>query len=566
VLSRHQSAGDLWRSHFYSLHVNPYGCSLYGRKAKTSLHRTSSLPESFEMPLAEMKSGTARHVAFVLDKNADSLQFFLDGHLLGTHKYPEGYVGEMDCGMDQAGAYTGLGHRLPGASAPVGAVQDWRYYRAALNASEIQRLAYNSSDHTGRRLRTCVLPHEAWDQNWEDLDGRDCAWFHEQRKVLPKICVSAAVRKYCPIACMSKPPCWQGSEENTAGHSVWNRVMFLTETKRGAGVICAREGIDVVEECRVYKSFINSNPAASDPSTANNGGGMGSWWTSFYRSYMDIDVDNCEVLARAWNPYCSFAVPGAWSRNINAEISRNGGYTMSFWWKALEGTNIPSSDAEYQANTESQRRFVFFSQVSPPRVILTIEVRRVLVEARFFGSCVENEVQEVEISASHGLYRTGKWNHLAAVFGAVDTAGKRSVMLMFGVKSRFERADFKWCLDANKDFIQGIQAPGNIIMSPIQVVSKPLAVAQIQKRFYEAIPKFRLRRGPLTDDLQRMKSTISYERSTYSYHMSLVAPPILLQTRDRHVCKSEREWKEEVVRGGRGTWRGREGERKRERS
>ena len=83
------------------------------------------------------------------------------GHLLDEHQYPAGFVAKMDCGMQGAGAYTGFGHRLPGVWAPVGAVQDWRYYREALTAEDIEKLAMQSRDANGGLLRTCALPEES---------------------------------------------------------------------------------------------------------------------------------------------------------------------------------------------------------------------------------------------------------------------------------------------------------------------------------------------------------------------------------------------------------------------
>ena len=127
---------------------------------------------------------------FVFNKDTDVVQFYLDGHVLGSHQYPAGFVGEMDCGMDSALSYTGLGHRLPGSWAPVGPVRDWRYYREALGPADILALASNSTDENGNNLRTCVLPHEKWDQDWEDLDGHDCGWYAEQRQTLPHICAA----------------------------------------------------------------------------------------------------------------------------------------------------------------------------------------------------------------------------------------------------------------------------------------------------------------------------------------------------------------------------------------
>ena len=118
--------------------------------------------------------------------------------------------------------------------------------------------------------------------------------------------------------------------------------MFLPEHRRGAGVICAREGIDVVQECRVgtlpmpivtfrflsilfvanryfllpivayryfssptaafpclsrvrqvYRSYLEANPGSS---AVTSEGALGEFYASFYRPYKDTAVDNCEEL------------------------------------------------------------------------------------------------------------------------------------------------------------------------------------------------------------------------------------------------------------------------------
>jgi len=91
------------------------------------------------------------------------------------------------------------------------------------------------------------------------------------------------------------------------------------------------------------------------------------------------------------------------------------------------------------------------------------------------------------------------------------------------------------------DFIQGMQLPGGILISPIEVTSSPLSVKEMQQRYYSNQVSVRLRRGAVMDDKTRMTDTIPYERNTYAFPVSLVSPPILLQTRveKTDVCTNE---------------------------
>jgi hypothetical protein len=83
---------------------------------------------------------------------------------------------------------------------------------------------------------------------------------------------------------------------------------------------------------------------------------------------------------------------------IYAAMARSGGFSLAFWFKIIEGTRVPASDAEYRADERAVRRFVFFTQLAPPKALLTIEMRADFVEARFFGSCAAGDVEDAEIA------------------------------------------------------------------------------------------------------------------------------------------------------------------------
>ena len=72
---------------------------------------------------------------------------------------------------------------MPGAYGLKGAVQDWRYYLGtALTAEEVRKAAMETVVD-GQNLRTCEMAQEGGDQIWLDINGKDCAWYQEMRKV-----------------------------------------------------------------------------------------------------------------------------------------------------------------------------------------------------------------------------------------------------------------------------------------------------------------------------------------------------------------------------------------------
>lgn len=68
----------------------------------------------------------------------------------------------------------------------------------------------------------------------------------------------------------------------------------------------------------------------------------------------------CEQAAL--NPHCSFSVPGMWTRQMQKDVTANGGYySIKFWMKPLE--NFLDSEGGAQP-------LIFYQSLSPP-VILT---------------------------------------------------------------------------------------------------------------------------------------------------------------------------------------------------
>ena len=232
--------------------------------------RASLPPEYGSAPFANMKPGERRHLAWTFNHVSDVSCVYVDGIELRCEQQNTGSIADMDCDMnDPNTAYVGLNHRIPGAYQTNGPVQDWRYYREALTADQVRTLAYESVDGDGNNLRFCVLKSEGEDTDFVDVNGHDCAWYQETRKVTPSICSAAEVQTNCPLACDVRPRCWDGfGQDQPSTHYIWNKIMLLKESIPGEGMVCVREGIDAVKECRKMES---------DPSTAVIPPGAMAW-------------------------------------------------------------------------------------------------------------------------------------------------------------------------------------------------------------------------------------------------------------------------------------------------
>jgi hypothetical protein len=210
------------------------------------------------------------------------------------------------------------------------------------------------------------------------------------------------------------------------------RIMYLEEKAKGAGVLCALEGLDIVQECRKHQQTPVSAPGA-DWFTTTSGG---------FKPHMDIDVSSCDVIASAFDPVCSFSNKGNWMSKINTEIKQSGGFTLSFWFKALQETKMPQTNIDYLSDPESMRRFVFFSSLSPSRAVLSIEFRadgpqNTLIE--LYGPCGTNKTPQFEDmdNSRKGMYRIGEWYFITVIFGIRDDAGSRFLNVMSGSSKSF---------------------------------------------------------------------------------------------------------------------------------
>ena len=303
--------------------------------------------------------------------------------------------------------------------------------------------------------------------------------------------------------------------------------------------ICVRKGIDVVKKCRDNEADPQIFPLFGKTDYSEKGDGRtgnGRWCNSPPAPPEDggcknLKVWDCNVLEVAVNPSCSFAVHDDWTKTINADIKDSGGYTVSFWWKAMEGTSWDSINAG---------QMLAYSSLVPPRVLFALDFFgngdsiNYWIEA--YDTC--NDALENLNNIDGGeQFVVGSWYFVAIVVGSPAESGDgRSLFVMSGSQPGTQLTmKTSWCsyMPDGEDFIQALTVPGGLVISPIEVTGSALSVKQLQNSYYTAKPQFRLRRGPASLDEDRLQSAIEYETPVagYPFPTSLVAPPIVLQTR-----------------------------------
>ena len=423
LLSRYSAADATGHSTLeWALYAEGYGLHIAGRRVKAG----ANLPISYGHPLSGMQSMTRRHLAYVLDVSADSASFYLDGKLLGSASLPPGTVASLDCDLTGDTAYTGLGHLAPGTRGLKGPLQDWRYYPGqVLSEKQVHQIAEDTAGPL--RLRTCEHDSEGGDSTWRDLYGHDCEWYFHKRKQVPNICAPSRVRKKCPEACAVAKPCFQ-DHDPVATHTIFDRILKLQDAggHKGNGVICGRAGLDLVELCRRPASNLSAAPGAT-------GALIPADKSPYEEQFMDVDVRDCNMLQQVVDPLCSFRAADMLGPASHRQIKKTGGYTLEFWIKIQKKTRIPSDNADWSKHADSMRRILFFSRVSPPRVLATISLRSGLetLELQAFGNCFATNKARIALRFSESEpLRTGVWFKVVVVYGAKDKYGRLGIRLM----------------------------------------------------------------------------------------------------------------------------------------
>ena len=104
------------------------------------------------------------------------------------------------------------------------------------------------------------------------------------------------------------------------------------------------------------------------------------------------------------------------------------------------------------------------------------------------------------------------------------------IMIKYGLKSSYDRADFDWCAAKNSEFMQGMQLPGGVLVSPMQNDDDPFIV----------LTETKFTTAPATGGC---RSTLSYkeaERQRPGYaHRERKREREEKKTQREQVCKEE---------------------------
>jgi len=568
ILSKHPNYGE--PAHCWSFRLEFNGISTFGGAQLDGFitpQRTIRLPGN--KPLFHHMSGF-RHVAMVFDAVNDILRGYIDGVLIGQVAFEPGEVGQLDCANGPR-TYYGLGHRAPGSGPFLGEIADMRMYVGqALTGSEIQSIE-NAGDET---VRSCLSQSEAArtsdSATFQDEYSRNCEWYRAMRMYIPGICAATTVQAECPNACGMISTCLNSNRQDNrpdiydayqlypkvekmvsqvglvtnespadrSNHPLWE-VGYGLRGKRG--VLCARNGLDLAQQCR---GWVANGRTPWQPTFYE--------WPTFgdYITHMNdgtlsglLDVEDCELIERISDPFCSFTAhhPPKRSRNemnvgqsgahfngvdMDRVVNASGGYSIVFW---IKNVHRDSMDATSPA-------VVFYSNVAPAVPLVNVRLGDSgIVLAEFFGRCGANEHESTQVSLAdvvdnshNGLAFLDEWTHISVSFrSATADAGGQVKLEVNGVVGSKVVSWREWCPSPHGGFVDAVSFSNAVYVSNIAVLLGSDAGTKASNQYRSTELDAMRRTGPRRSNSERHASLIGYNQVPYSAPGHLITPALV---------------------------------------
>jgi len=478
-----------------------------------------------------------RHVSFVLDASDDSVKFYLDGREAWTGPWG-GRVANADCPARKIA----FGRQSPGwdYGLELGVYDLRMYVGTALSPAHVLALSSDSGVLSSTDTCTGAAGTDLADKLWRDAMGRSCEWYHFHRSYAPSMCHLKDPSTFCPVACSSKQPCLRP----TTGASeflLWDRIRMIVPSSQN-GTVCVNDQMAGLGGAGFAKD-IKGVRALCDEWIAQGGGGGSKkdWMADFeQRTGKRIDFYNltsvCDEIEQAIDEHCSFDVETV-KKFTSAAIENGGDFTIAFWMR-------PVGPSSLSAN-QFKPSLVFYSSLFPPthNVVLGGFTLNPNGEARVHTACLgasgDRIFENIQISEPS---RDG-WTFFALIRRNKTLPFQNRVVTDAAFNS--ENVLPPLCLYNQTALFNAIEVNYPMFISPILMVSEALPIGTLQRRYYASSNDMKKRRGPLVSTQERKQISVPVEQQDFVYRSSLVAPPMIFQTRsDPSNCSISysREW------------------------
>jgi hypothetical protein len=445
-----------------------------------------------------------------------------------------GSVASTDCPERRVGFGRGFPSWKYGLE--VGVYDLRMYVGSALSAAEVLKLA--SQRGVLAPNETCVAEAGTpkFDTEWKDAMGRSCEWYHFHRAFAPTICSLKEPATFCPMACISEQPCFQPSLMNA--FVIWDRIRTILPgsnssaictNDRGSGLGAA--AADGFERMRAMcEKWI---------AEGMSGGRKDSWSVSYQqRTGLRMDLYNmtsvCDQVVEAVDPHCSFD-PEPVTKFTAAVKASGGDFTIGLWMRPVGAKSLEKG--------KFNPSLVFHASMFPPtHQFLLGGFGDNPQGAVHVHSACDRAIHDVEkIGLSHASSK--EWTFVAWTYRNSTRPLQMTTVtnLNHNVKE-FQSGD-PLCLFNESAIFNAIEVNYPMLVSPILMVPRVMSLGELQRHYYSSVKSMLLRRGPLKTN--RGQPTVPVTRSDFSKKSSLVAPPMIFQTRNSKMnCSYEysSEW------------------------
>jgi hypothetical protein len=248
-----------------------------------------------------------------------------------------------------------------------------------------------------------------------------------------------------------------------------------------------------------------------------------------------LNLTDCDQLEEAIDEYCIFDLDPVeeWTRDV---IEHGGHYSLGFWVKPLgdeslmEGKFFP--------------HILFYGSVSPPQQQLSLLKSAGGVFGQFnqYSKCSRGGYYACKcywLTELSTFPSNSGWTFFAYTStNATEDHTTQKFTSQTNLGSRVDSVDFPTCLFNEQSFFTAIEVNYPMLISPIMMVPKAMPTATLQALYLKHYPDMAIRIGPLTPNSETETTTVPISKNDFTNHATLLAPPILFQTRGRRAeCK-----------------------------
>jgi hypothetical protein len=307
-----------------------------------------------------------------------------------------------------------------------------------------------------------------------------------------------------------------------------NGAMCLND--RGSGLASGDSGEDAQDLLSLCQRWVNGGGA---------GGSKEDWMADFEQtqnrgsSKPRIDFYNltsvCDEIVSAVDDHCSFRAKTV-EDFTRASANKGGDFTLAFWMRPIGTSSL--TEGRFTPN------IYFYSSLFPPthNVALGGFTLNPNGEARVHTACLQHRGDRIFENVETGEASKDGWTFFAFV-RKNSAPFQNTVVTDNGIV--IENPDAHFCLYNQSAMFNAIEVNQPMLISPVMLVPEALPVGNLQRRYYASVADMRIRRGPLLSTRERAAGMIPIEKFDYAHRNSLVAPPMIFQTRSSSVnCSS----------------------------